>query len=556
MASDVEKQEMPDELIEVFTTKNRGRGVRVTREVKAGCLLLTEEPFEFVVKNGERGYYCDQCLAKRDDILHKCSACRFAYYCNRDCQRAAWSSHKLECEGISRVTPNVPSDHVRLMSRLSRKRKKQPAATVNGSVTFPTHIDHLQSVPTDLRGDTQLEFSSWLYTLRRFMGEESNVMLPAEVLELFGRMRCNTCDISDGELQSLGIGLYLKFSMFNHSCDYNCVAIHNGTSMSVRATRDILANKECFVCYVDVLKPTASRNAILRNVFQFMCKCHTCRDTKREQLRHSVRCGNPECREAVLLNPDGSVKRCSQCTFDGFPPDFSEQLKLVEQQCMAKLSAAEEIMSFGNWLKILQLSEQCLTLQKGILHPYHHLVLETLHYAMDACIHLEKWELALEYGLRSIEHIDFHCPGNNPNAAIQLMRVGKLQQYLKMIPEATKNLQKAENIMLITHGSDHPLFASLKEMLAACAIEKRQTCRLESIEEAEPDLEVEHLKKSMEIVEITDKTEDASQDTESGLKDSSGGALKMDDANASQQLKESAAKSTDNDAAKVSNDHT
>ena len=38
-------------------------------------------------------------------------------------QRAAWSSHKLECEGISRVTPNAPSDHVRLMSRLSRKRK-------------------------------------------------------------------------------------------------------------------------------------------------------------------------------------------------------------------------------------------------------------------------------------------------------------------------------------------------------------------------------------------------------------------------------------------------
>ena len=67
------------------------------------------------------------------------------------------------------------------------------------------------AVPTDLRGDTQLEFSSWLYTLRRFMGEESNVMLPAEVLELFGRMRCNTCDISDGELQSLGIGLYLKW---------------------------------------------------------------------------------------------------------------------------------------------------------------------------------------------------------------------------------------------------------------------------------------------------------------------------------------------------------
>ena len=125
-------------------------------------------------------------------------------------------------------------------------------------------------------------------------------------------------------MQQLTVWLFFllychRFSMFNHSCDYNCVAIHNGTSMSVRATRDILANKEvklrilkksstqifknqeyfiflftllngilftlflfqCFVCYVDVLKPTASRNAILRKVFQFMCKCHTCRDTKR-----------------------------------------------------------------------------------------------------------------------------------------------------------------------------------------------------------------------------------------------------------------------------------
>ncbi len=256
----------------------------------------------------------------------------------------------------------------------------------------------------------------------------------------------------------------------------------------------------------------------------------------------------------IFIPTDGSVKKCSQCTFDGFPPDFSEQLKLVEQQCMAKLSAAEEIMSFGNWQKILQLSEQCLTLQKGILHPYHHLVLETLHYAMDACIHLEKWELALEYGLRSIEHIDFHCPGNNPNAAIQLMRVGKLQQYLKMIPEATKNLQKAENIMLITHGSDHPLFISLKEMLTGCAVEKRQTRRLESIEEAEPALEEEHTEKSKEIDETSDKTdEDASKDTESALKDSDGDALKIDDANASQKTQESAAKSTDTDAAKVNN---
>ena len=64
MAADIEQEEKT-EIVEVFTTKNRGRGVRVTRDVKAGTLLLTEKPFEFVLQNNERGFYCDQCLTKR-----------------------------------------------------------------------------------------------------------------------------------------------------------------------------------------------------------------------------------------------------------------------------------------------------------------------------------------------------------------------------------------------------------------------------------------------------------------------------------------------------------
>ena len=74
--------------------------------------------------------------------------------------------------------------------------------------------------------------------------------------------------------------------------------------------------------------------------------------------------------------------------------------------CSPSINILNLTNRISNWPKILDLSEQCLALQKGILHPYHHLVVETLHYAMDACIHLEKWEQALEHGLRSIEHIE------------------------------------------------------------------------------------------------------------------------------------------------------
>ncbi|XP_072015862.1 histone-lysine N-methyltransferase SMYD3-like [Amphiura filiformis] len=109
---------------------------------------------------------------------------------------------------------------------------------------------------------------------------------------------------------------------------------------------------------------------------------------------------------------------------------------------------------------------------------------ENIDVVMDACIHLEMWDKALEYGLQSLGPYREFYPEYHPAVGVQCMRVAKLQLFLQQLPEAQKMLQQAHHIINITHGADHPLMRTLKEMLFNCEEEMRVK-RMESLNEAE-----------------------------------------------------------------------
>eukprot|EP00878_Enallax_costatus_P014589 GHUV01015261.1.p1 GENE.GHUV01015261.1~~GHUV01015261.1.p1 ORF type:complete len:302 (+),score=105.83 GHUV01015261.1:241-1146(+) len=46
---------------------------------------------------------CDFChkVPKDHDLLHRCSRCRQAWYCNQQCQKQAWPQHKHDCKKLS-----------------------------------------------------------------------------------------------------------------------------------------------------------------------------------------------------------------------------------------------------------------------------------------------------------------------------------------------------------------------------------------------------------------------------------------------------------------------
>ena len=60
-------------------------------------------------KKGSHCTICAHCNIRSDNNLYYntnfqlCKSCRSVFYCSKDCQRAAWSSHKQICKAIQHL---------------------------------------------------------------------------------------------------------------------------------------------------------------------------------------------------------------------------------------------------------------------------------------------------------------------------------------------------------------------------------------------------------------------------------------------------------------------
>ena len=93
---------------EIYVSEEKGRGIKATKDFKVGNLILKAEPFAFVIFDHMAEHVCHFCfnMVVRDrqgqptTQLLRCSSCKFARYCSRECQKKAWPMHKKECMAI------------------------------------------------------------------------------------------------------------------------------------------------------------------------------------------------------------------------------------------------------------------------------------------------------------------------------------------------------------------------------------------------------------------------------------------------------------------------
>ena len=93
---------------EIFISEEKGRGIKATKDFNVGNLILQADPFAYVIFENMAEHVCHHCFnmvirdksGKPTTTLLKCSACKFARYCSRDCQKKAWPMHKKECMAI------------------------------------------------------------------------------------------------------------------------------------------------------------------------------------------------------------------------------------------------------------------------------------------------------------------------------------------------------------------------------------------------------------------------------------------------------------------------
>lgn len=83
--------------------------------------------------------------------------------------------------------------------------------------------------------------------------EELGIHEAKDLLALFGKLSCNCFNISDQEMNYIGVGLYPLASIINHSCSPNSLIIFEGKKAVVRSLEPIEPGTEViftisFIC--------------------------------------------------------------------------------------------------------------------------------------------------------------------------------------------------------------------------------------------------------------------------------------------------------------------
>lgn len=98
--------------------------------------------------------------------------------------------------------------------------------------------------------------------------------------------------------------------------------------------------------------------------------------------------------------------------------------------------------------------------QKHVLHPLNVWHVKTLDHAFESAINVGKWDDAIEYGNELLPGFKRYCGEFNPLLGLIYMKLGKILLLRNQRKEALHNLQKASDIIKISHGQQHSLYQS------------------------------------------------------------------------------------------------
>lgn len=425
---------------------------------KRGSVIHTEKPFACVLQSRYREERCDKCF-KQGKVL-KCSNCLYTRYCNRFCQKEAWPEHQEECAKLKKVAPRLVPDAALIMSRIIRKLHKGGDFQKGFYTTkYYRRFGDLMTHENDIKKDVKRieHFRSLLVVLRSLVDE---AIMPdnAELLQIFGKICINSFNILDDDMNSIGTGIYLGASVMDHSCRPNAVATFDGTTIYVRLLEDYPNNgsseldiSKVFISYIDLMDPTDVRRGRLGSQYYFQCNCQRCEDEQELGLMNAGACPNVNCDEPIAMKGTGDwIDKCPRCDH-AIKHSVQEKFREITSLTKSRLEDMKDIA----YLDVCQL---CLKKQENVLHYNNVWYLKTLDHAFESAINMEKWDEAIGYGLRLIDGFKKYNGPFHPLHGLLLLKIGKIQLYVKQVEKALKNINESEKIIRVTHGEQHDLY--------------------------------------------------------------------------------------------------
>lgn len=415
------------------------------KEIPEGTILIKEQPFVYILSSKFRSEHCDFCF--KAGQLSKCAACKYVYYCGKACQREGWAIHKLECKNLKKVAPKIVPDAARLLARLI-KILQRGGDQVKGYYTekhyrkFKDLISHYPDLKVDQK---RMEHLSSLYgVLYEFLSDET---LPnsAELMGLYGRMCVNSFNICNPELQSLGTGIYLGASILDHSCCPNALATFQGTTLYVRNLErlDSLDFSKIFISYIDVMATTKDRQTELLQTYYFLCQCAKCLAPEPLDEMNGAACPNRNCDNYIPPNstPGTSCSKCHSIVSERHLEEFREVIEFTEEKIQS--------MKHTTYLDVCKV---CLAKHRNLVYKFNLKHLKILDLAFESCIEFQQFDEAVKFGLELINGFHKYYGNKHPLTGLLHLKLGKILLYQNRCLTAKEHIQKAEEILRITHG--------------------------------------------------------------------------------------------------------
>ncbi|XP_021458168.2 histone-lysine N-methyltransferase Smyd1 [Oncorhynchus mykiss] len=441
--------------VEVFDTGVKGRGLRTTKDLCAGEVVLAEPSFAAVVFDSLSQQVCHSCF-RRQANLHRCAQCKFAHYCDRTCQTACWDEHKQECGAIKK-NGKAPNENVRLAARVLWRIQKDTGIVSDSQLTSVDQLeDHVADMPADNLKELKIDVHNFLdYCPNTRHGVEY-------ISHIFGIINCNGFTLSDQRgQQAVGVGLFPNLCLVNHDCWPNCAVIlnhgnhsalnatfHSKRRVELRALGKIAENEELTVGYVDFLNVSTDRQRALKHQYHFDCTCKSCSKNLKDDLMMAAK-------ETEGNKPSDELVK---------------EVQELSLECLAKVEAAR---TAGDFHEVVKLCRECLDKQEPVLADTHLYQLRILSAASEVLSYLKFFSEAAEYSRRMVEgYMKLYHP-NNAQLGMATMRAGVTHWHAGLIEVGHGMICKAYAILMITHGPNHSITKDLESMRMQTEMEQR-----------------------------------------------------------------------------------
>ncbi|XP_072549300.1 histone-lysine N-methyltransferase SMYD1a [Salminus brasiliensis] len=443
--------------VEVFAAGEKGRGLRTTKEMRPGEVVFAEASFGAVVFDSLSMQVCHSCF-RRQAYPHRCAQCKFAYYCDRTCQRAAWEEHKKECAAI-RQHGKAPNENVRLAARTLWRMQKHTGKISDGQLTTLDLLeDHISKMaPEDLKvlNENVQKFNEYWPRNSKQYGADY-------ISHIFGVINCNAYTLSDQKgLQAVGVGIFPNLCLVNHDCWPNCTVIlnhgnqtsldsayHSQRRIELRALGKIAEGEELTVSYVDFLNVSKDRQQLLKQQYFFDCKCEHCKGGIKDDLMTAVK-------------ETGGKKPSA---------DLVKEVTEFSSQALAKI---EQARTEGKFQEVVKICCECLEKQETVLADTHLSLLSVLRITSEVLSYMQMFQDAAEYAHRLVEGYAKLYQPNNAQLGMATMRAGVIHWHAGRIEIGHEMICKAYAILMITHGPHHPMTKDLETMRTQTEIELR-----------------------------------------------------------------------------------